>query len=292
MICDVSSLVPLEPLLHPCIVEKGWYLHRVYISSVIAPLRRTSLLHTLHAIVSLVLIVLWSNFAGFWPLQHLLKVDGGVQGLSGVLHLVALVYLTGLNLVSAAFAVRVTELWLCVFDCMADLHQARCRLGLAEATNSDVLCEHALVRRRWVANHVDSLVVYVQCLLGCCCVLRGGCLFPQVAHTWLLLPRGRLEQLMVRRQVVALTRRNELRLVEWVLLLIRELLHLPSGHDLTGGEVRLGRVRVLHARSTQMSVLLSRHSLVEFAPSANRRLWRCVRLHFKIYLVLFYFIDN
>ena len=77
---------------------------------------------------------------------------------------------------------------------------------------------------------------------------------------------------MVRRQVVALAWRNELRLVEWVLLLIRELLHLPSGHDLTGGEVRLGRVRVLHARSTQMSVLLSRYSLVEFASSANRRL--------------------
>ena len=81
-------------------------------------------------------------------MQHLLKVDGGVQGLGGVLHLVALVYLTGLNLVRATFAVRVTELWLCVFDCMADLHQARCGLGLAEAANSDVLCEHALVRRR------------------------------------------------------------------------------------------------------------------------------------------------
>ena len=81
-------------------------------------------------------------------MQHLLKVDGGVQGLGGVLHLVALVYLTGLNLVRAAFAVRVTELWLCVFDCMADLHQARRRLGLAEPTDPYVLGKDALVGRR------------------------------------------------------------------------------------------------------------------------------------------------
>ena len=81
-------------------------------------------------------------------MQHLLKVDGGVQGLGGVLHLVALVYLTGINLVRATFAVRVTELRLRVFDRMADLHQARRRLGLAEAADPDVLSMYALVRRR------------------------------------------------------------------------------------------------------------------------------------------------
>ena len=77
--------------------------------------------------------------------QELLLSDSKSYAVYG--SFVALVYLTGINLVRATFAVRVTELWLCVFDCMADLHQARCRLGLAEATDSDVLCEHALVGR-------------------------------------------------------------------------------------------------------------------------------------------------
>ena len=95
---QTTCLVPLELLDHTSIIKKRRYLHRINIASIIGPLWRfISLLCTLHAIISVVLIALRNNPSRFWTLKHLFKVYGGVEGLGRVLSLVALIDLTGFN---------------------------------------------------------------------------------------------------------------------------------------------------------------------------------------------------